>query len=90
MGTATVSTLIQGAALLLTVLGLGCGFLVLVRQRDIAQSVSVLLEFLLAAGLLRLSDNPTYRTITTAAVIILIRKMLTFGLRRPVRSAPPT
>ncbi len=89
MGATTVSTLVQGAALLLTVLGLVCGFLVLVRQRDIRQAVSVLLEFLLAAGLLRLSDHQTYHTISTAAVIILVRKVLTFGLRKDQQSSVP-
>lgn len=83
MGTATVSDVVQKAALLLTVLGLLFGCLVLVRKRDIGRGVTVLLEFLLAAGLLRLPDNPTYRTITTAAVVILVRKVLTCGARRP-------
>lgn len=36
----TVSTLVQGAAVLLTVLGLVCDLLVLVRQRDVRQAVS--------------------------------------------------
>ncbi|MGI8433442.1 MAG: hypothetical protein ACR2LE_01665 [Nocardioidaceae bacterium] len=86
-----MSTLLQGGALLLTVVGLVCGLLVLVRQQDIQQAVSVLLEFLLAAGLLRLSDHQTYRTISTAAVIILVRKLVTFGLRQDQHSSvPPT
>lgn len=66
-----------------------CGLFVLVRQQDIRQAVSVLLEFLLAAGLLRLSDHQTYHTISTAAVIILVRKMLTFGLRKDQQSSVP-
>jgi len=84
-----VSTLLQGGALLLTVVGLLCGLLVLVRQQDIRQAVSVLLEFLIAAGLLRLSDYQTYRSISTAAVIILVRKLVTFGLRRDQHSSVP-
>lgn len=49
----------------------------------------MLLEFLLAAGLLCLFDDQTSDTISTAAVIILIRKVLTFGLRKDQQSAAP-
>ncbi len=45
---------LQGATLLLTVLGLVCGLLVLAREHDVRLAVAVLLEFLLGAGLLRL------------------------------------
>lgn len=81
-----MSTLLRGAALLLTVLGLVCGLLVLVRERDIRLAVAVLLEFLLGAGLLRLADHPTSRAIATAAVIVLVRKLITFGLRQDQRT----
>lgn len=84
-----MSGLLQGAALLTTLLGLACGFLVLVRQRDVRAALAVLLEFLLAAGLLRLSDHPTYRSLATAAVIVVIRKLVTIGLRRGRHPAVP-
>ena len=84
-----MSALLQGAALLTTVLGLACGCLVLARRRDVRAALGVLLEFLLAAGLLRLSDSPTYRSLATAAVIIVIRKLVTLGLRRDRRPAAP-
>lgn len=85
-----MSALLQEAALLLTILGLVCGLLVLAGERDVRLAVAVLLEFLLGAGLLRLSDHPTYRTIATAAVIVVVRKLVTFGLREDQRSASPT
>jgi uncharacterized membrane protein len=51
--------------------------------------LAVLLEFLLAAGLLRLSDHPTYRSLASAAVIIVIRKLVTIGLRRGTPGTQP-
>jgi len=84
-----MSTLLQAAALLTTVLGLGCGTLVLVCRHDVRSALAVLLEFLLAAGLLRLSDHPTYRSLATAAVIIAVRKIVTIGLRRGTGATRP-
>lgn len=77
-----VSALLQGGALVVTVLGLGSGLLVLARHRDVRQALAVLLDFLFAAGLLRLSDQATYRALATAAVIVAIRKLVMFGLRQ--------
>lgn len=82
-----MSALLQGAALLTIVLGLSCGLLVLARHQDLRGALGVLLEFLLAAGLLRLSDHPTYRSLAVAAVIVVIRKLVTVGLSRGPR--PP-
>lgn len=65
--------------------------LVLARQQDIRKAVALLLELLLAAVLLRLPDHQTYRTISTAATIIIVRKLVTFGLRKDQHSSvPPT
>ena len=69
----------QGAALLLTVLGLLCAALVLARFRDVRQALAVLLEFLLAAGLLRLVHSVTYQGLATTALIVVIRKLVSFG-----------
>lgn len=71
--------LVQGAALLLTALGLLCAGLVLVRSRDVRQALPVLLEFLLAAGLLRLVHGATYQGLATTALIVVIRKLVSFG-----------
>jgi uncharacterized membrane protein len=84
-----MSALLQGAALLTTMLGLACGVLVLARRHDVRNALAVLLEFLLAAGLLRLSDHPTYRSLATAAVIIGVRKLVTIGLRRGTAVTQP-
>ena len=76
------------AALLCTVLALVGGAAVLVRTRSLAQALPVLLELLMAAGLLRLSHDPTWRGIATAAVLVLLRRfVVAYGLRPAQRSA---
>jgi hypothetical protein len=84
-----VQALVQGAALLLTALGLLCAGVVLARSRDVRQALPVLLEFLLAAGLLRLAHGATYQALATTALIVVIRKLVSFGFstRRPADAA---
>lgn len=74
------SDLIQAAALVCTLLGLLSAAAVLVRSRDGRLCLKVLLDFLASAGLLRLADDPTWRTILTAVTVIAIRKLVSFGL----------
>jgi uncharacterized membrane protein len=45
-------------------------------------TLSVLLDFLLAAALLSLSAGPTAATLTTAAVLVLLRGVITTRLAR--------
>lgn len=73
---------LQVAALICTVLGLLSATSILLLSHDVRLSLGVLLDFLLAAGLLRLSADTTARTLATAAVIIAIRKVATFGIAR--------
>lgn len=80
-----MSAVMQNIALLLTALGLGCGLLVLARLGDIQQALAVLLDFLLAAGLVRLSDHPSYQSLATAAIVIAIRKVVVTGMGRGPR-----
>ena len=83
-----MSDLVAAAALLCTVLGVVCAVAVLARTRSLAQALPVLLEFLLAAGLLRLSQDQTWRAIATAAAVVGLRKLvLTYGIRLAQRSA---
>ncbi len=53
--------------------------------RRILDHMSLGLEFFIGAGLLNLMLNPTWATVTTAAVIIVTRKLITFSLRRLAR-----
>jgi hypothetical protein len=69
-----VSAALQLGALLCTLLGLlACG-LVLAAAREVREAVRVLLDFLLAAGLLRLSGEPSWRVLVLAAVVVLLRR----------------
>ena len=63
----------------MTVLSAACGLLglvsagmVLLRARDAGLVVRVLLPFLLAAVLLRLSADPTWRDLLAAAVLVAL------------------
>ena len=78
-----MSAALQTGALLITVLALLSALVVLVAARDARVAIAVLLELLLAAGLLRLADDPGWRQIATAAVIVALRRLLSFGLRHP-------
>jgi uncharacterized membrane protein len=81
-----MESVLQLAAVTCTVLGLVSAAAVLLRARDVRLTIGVLLDFLLAAGLLRLSGDPTPRAIVTAALIILIRKVVSFGLVQHLRA----
>ncbi len=80
--------IVSAAGLLVTAAGLLSATLVLARTRDLHVSIKVLLDFLLAAGLLRLTHEPTWRQITVAASIVAVRRLLSFGLGQSV--APHT
>ncbi len=76
-----MSSLTSSAALLCTVLGLASAAAVLARTRELRQALPVLLEFLLAAGLLRLTQDATWRRLATAAVVVAVRKLVVgYGL----------
>ena len=75
-----MSEVLQTGALVCTLLGLVSAAAVLLRSRDGRLCLKVLLEFLVAAGLLRLADDPTWRAILTAAAVIAIRRLVSLGL----------
>ena len=70
------------AALAVTAAGLVAAALVLAVTRRPLVAVRVLLDFLLAAGLLRLTGDPGWPAILTAAVIVAVRRLLARGLLR--------
>lgn len=85
----TLDDVLRSAALAVTVLGLLSAGAVLARAREVRLPIGVLLDFLLAAGLLRLAVAPTSRALASAALIVVIRKVVTFGLAQGPR-APTT
>ena len=79
---------VEAAALACTLLGVVCATAVLVRTRSVGQALPVLLEFLMAAGLLRLSHDSSWRAIVTAAVVVGLRKLVAaYGVRTAQREA---
>jgi uncharacterized membrane protein len=73
---------LQAGALLCALLGLLAAGAVLVRSRDVRLSIGVLLEFLLAAGLLRLTDDPGWRALGAAAAVVAVRALVAAGPAR--------
>src|SRR4051794_31841158 len=64
--------------------------LVLLVTRQVATALPVLLDLLLAAGLLRLSATASWQAIASAAAIVLLRKLVALGLAaaRRARAEP--
>ncbi|MFC8619079.1 hypothetical protein ACFT9M_22040 [Micromonospora purpureochromogenes] len=69
-----------------TALALGSGAVVLLTVRSGRTALRVLLDLLVAAGLLRLAVGSGWTALATAAAIILLRQLLWAGLA----AAPPT
>ena len=86
-----MSSLTSSAALLCTGLGLVSATAVLARTRELQQALLVLLDLLLAAGLLRLALDGTWRALTMAALVMGVRTLAVgYGLRpaeQPSRAA---
>ncbi|MEU8201045.1 hypothetical protein [Streptosporangium sp. NPDC049046] len=61
---------------LIVVMGLAAALAVLLSGAAAGTALGVLLDFLLAAGLLRLSQAQTWAAIITAALTVLIRKLV--------------
>ena len=84
--TGSLSALTAPLTLAISAAALVAGALALVVTRRPALALSVLLDLLLAAGLLRLVGEPGWRTIVTAAAIMGLRRLVGFGLRLGGRS----
>lgn len=77
-----MTALIHGAALVVVAVGLFTAALALAVTRKVPLAIALLLDFLTAAGLLRLAGTPTWSRLATAALIILIRQLASWGLRQ--------
>ena len=65
-----MSTLLPASCALLAVVS---AVAVLLRTRDLRLGGRVLLDLLVAAGLLRLTDDPDWRDVTATALLVLVR-----------------
>ncbi|MTE22011.1 hypothetical protein F0L17_23435 [Streptomyces sp. TRM43335] len=84
-----MDTVLHLAALTVTALGLTAALVAFAAAGRLRTAMAVLLDFLTAAGLLRLAGDPNWDTIAAAAAVIAIRKLVAAGLYagRPGRSA---
>ena len=87
--TGIVAGTVDTAAALVGAAALVVSGLVLASSRRPAAALAVLLDLLLAAGLLRLSADAAWSAVGSAALVVLIRKVAGLGLgagrrRRPV------
>ncbi|MGW3363236.1 hypothetical protein ACWDOR_09855 [Streptosporangium canum] len=70
---------IRTAAVLVVVMGLVAALAALLRGGGPGVAMAVLLDFLVAAGLLRLSLAQTWTAIAVATLTIVIRKVVVAG-----------
>ncbi|WP_138732499.1 hypothetical protein [Modestobacter excelsi] len=70
------------AALLVTVAALVSAAAALLATRRIVPTLSVLLDMLLAASLLRLALDPTPVQLAGTALLVLVKRLASAGLRR--------
>ncbi|MEX5719868.1 hypothetical protein [Geodermatophilus maliterrae] len=68
-------------ALVVSALALVAGAVTLAATRRPALALGVLLDLLLAAGLLRLAAEPTWTSLATTAAVVLLRRLIGAGLR---------
>lgn len=87
----------SAAAILIAAAGLLLGALALLSARRLRPALGILLDLLLAAGLLRLAFLDTWTAIAGAATLVAVRKLVvhaltadvfTLGAARPPRGSP--
>lgn len=80
-----MSTVLQAGALVCALGGLLSAALALAATRDVLLGLRVLVDLLVAAGLLRLSGDPGLGTLATAAGVVAVRRLLSSQLRRDLQ-----
>jgi hypothetical protein len=85
-----LSALVAALVPVVVAAGLVLSALTLLATRRITTALPVLLDLLLAAGLLRLSATASWQAIASAAAIVVIRKLATLGITaaRRARTEP--
>jgi len=82
----TYAGFVVGAATVVTGTAVLLATAVLVATRSVRVALPVLLDLLLAAGLLRLAIVDTWNAIAVAAAVVVIRKLAVAGLTAGSRS----
>ena len=84
------TTLVAGLVPLVIAAALLLSALALLATRRIGTALPILLDLLLAAGLLRLSATASWQAIGSAAAIVVVRKAATLGITaaRRARAEP--
>jgi hypothetical protein len=85
-----LSALVAALVPVVVAAGLALSALTLLSTRRLSAALPVLLDLLLAAGLLRLSATASWQAIASAAAIVVIRKLATLGITaaRRARTQP--
>jgi hypothetical protein len=76
-----VTAVLASAALVVVAAAILAAAVVLVRTRSVRQGLPVLLDLLTASGLLRLSGAPSWDALAVTAVVIVLRRLTTAGIR---------
>ncbi|MGJ7416010.1 DUF1622 domain-containing protein [Streptomyces cinereoruber] len=75
-----MNTWLQAASLLLTVCGPLAAAAAYRTTRTFRSALAVLLDFLTAAGLIRLAGDPSWSSVLQTAAVVALRRLLGMGL----------
>ena len=84
-----MSALLQQLALLVTAAGLLLGALVALASRRPRDGLAVVLDFVLAAGLLRLALLDSWTAIASVTLVVVVRRLAVTGLRQAAGAGAP-
>ena len=84
-----MTAVIREIALVVTAAGLAAAAVALARTRQVLLPLSILLDFFTAASLLRLAGPPTWASLGTAALTIVIRQLASRSVRAALGSRLP-
>ncbi|GGX69174.1 hypothetical protein [Streptomyces minutiscleroticus] len=76
-----MTPVLTAAALMVTAAGVLIALAVGAATRRLDHALPVLLDFLTAAGLIRLAADVSWHSILGAAAVLTVRKVAAFGLR---------
>jgi uncharacterized membrane protein len=74
---------IDAASLTVSGAGVVAGAATLAATRRAALALAIALELWTAAGLLKLTAEGTWRSVATAGMILLLRKLVVSAIKRP-------